>query len=102
MRTLARFVTGRRTKWLVVAAWVVLAVVLAPLGSKLADKTNDSSESSLPKNAKSTRVVRLLQQELPGGQTLTGLVVYHRPAALTAPGTAPPLEDGLHGPWQVP
>jgi putative drug exporter of the RND superfamily len=101
MRTLARFVTGRRTKWLVVAAWVVLAAVMAPLGSKLADKTNDSSESSLPKNAESTRVVRLLQRDFPGGQTLTGLVVYHRPGGLTAADKAKMLEDARNAPRKI-
>jgi putative drug exporter of the RND superfamily len=84
MRHLAAFVAGRRGKWVVIAAWLVLAVIFAPLGSKLADKTNDRTESFLPKDAESTKVVRLLDKQFPGGQTVTGLVVYHRPGGLTA------------------
>jgi putative drug exporter of the RND superfamily len=95
-------VTGRRTKWLVVAAWVVLAVVLAPLGSKLAGKTNDSTESSLPKNAESTRVVHVLEKEFPGGQTITGLIVYSRPGGLTAADRAKILADARNAPREIP
>jgi RND superfamily putative drug exporter len=84
VRTIAAFVTGRRGKWVTIAVWIVLAAIFAPLGSKLADKTNDRTESFLPKGAESTKVVRLLDKEFPGGQTVTGLIVYKRPGGLTA------------------
>src|SRR4051795_3355118 len=93
MRHLAAFVAGRRGKWVVIAAWLVLAVIFAPLGSKLADKTNDRTESFLPKDAESTKVVRLLDKQFPGGQTVTGLIVYHRPAGLTAQDKAKMVAD---------
>jgi RND superfamily putative drug exporter len=84
MRGLASIASGRRTKWLVLLAWVVILFVLAPLGSKLSGKTNDQTESFLPKNAESTKVVKLLKKEFPGGQTVNGLIVYARPGGLTA------------------
>lgn len=84
MRTLAALVTSRRGKWITVLAWVILAAIFAPLGSKLADKTDESTESFLPKDAESTEVVRLLEKEFPGGQTITGLIVYHRSGGLSA------------------
>jgi RND superfamily putative drug exporter len=93
MRHLAAFVTGRRGKWIVIAAWLALAVIFAPLGSKLADKTNDRTESFLPKDAESTKVVRLVDKEFPGGQTVTGLIVYHRPGGLTAEDKAKMVAD---------
>jgi putative drug exporter of the RND superfamily len=83
VRRLASTVAGRRGKWLVIAAWVVLLFVFAPLGSKLADKTRDDTESFLPKNAESTEVVRLLENEFPEGETATGLIVYQREGGLT-------------------
>jgi RND superfamily putative drug exporter len=67
----------------VVAAWVVLLFVFAPLGAKLADKTRDDTESFLPKNAESTEVVRTLEDEFPEGETATGLIVYQREGGLT-------------------
>ena len=87
---------------MVVAAWIVLAAVLAPLGSKLADKTNDSTESSLPKNAESTRVVHLLEKQFPGGQTITGLIVYNRPGGLTAADKAKILADARNAQKKIP
>jgi RND superfamily putative drug exporter len=84
MHTLAGFVTGRRTKWVVVAAWLVLALVMGSVGSKLADVTNDQNESFLPKSAESTKVLEKLNDEFPGGQTRNGLILYQRPGGLTA------------------
>jgi RND superfamily putative drug exporter len=83
MARLARFVTGRRTKWVVLAFWIVLVVVFAPLGSKLADATDDRTESQLPKNAESTEVLRLQQDRFASGQTTNGLIVYQRDGGLT-------------------
>ena len=48
MRKLAEIVAGRRSKWFVILAWVVLLFVLAPLGAKLGDETIDDTQSFLP------------------------------------------------------
>ena len=84
MRALAAFVTGRRTKWLVLVLWVVLAVVFAGPGSKLADETNDQTQSFLPESAESTKVLNLQQDRFPEHQTRDALIVYRRPGGLTA------------------
>ena len=57
MKPLARFVTGRRTKWLVPVVWLVLVVAMQPLGSKLSNITDDRTQSALPKSAESTEVI---------------------------------------------
>ena len=84
MRALAAFVTGPRTKWVVVALWIVLAVVLAGPGGKLADETNNDTESFLPDDAESTRVLRLLNDRFAEGKTTEALIVYRRRGGLTA------------------
>jgi RND superfamily putative drug exporter len=84
MARFARIVAGRRTKWLVLASWIVLVVAFAPLGSKLADATDDRTESQLPKNAESTQVLKLQQERFKSGQRATGLIVYQRDGGLTA------------------
>ena len=84
MGALARFVTGRRTKWVVMAGWVVLLVVMAPLAAKVRDVTSDDFASFLPPNAESTQVQKLLKQQFPSGETSTGLIVYRRAGGLTA------------------
>ena len=66
---LARIVTGRRSKWLVVLVWVVLIVPFGALGSKLADATDNRTESFLPADAESTEALRVQEQRFPGGET---------------------------------
>jgi len=83
MRALASFVTGRRTKWLVVAVWVVLAVVFAGPGSKLADETNNQTQSFLPDSAESTKVLNLQDDRFPQHQTRDALIVYRHKGGLT-------------------
>jgi RND superfamily putative drug exporter len=83
MRAFARFVTGRRTKFVVIAAWIVALLAFGPLAGKLADATEDDFASFLPEAAESTEVQSLLAERFPGGETATGLIVYRREGGLT-------------------
>src|SRR5918998_651265 len=83
MARLARFVAGRRTKWIVPVVWIVLVAIFAPLGSKLADATDDRTEAQLPANAESTEVLKLQADRFKSGQTTTGLIIYQRDGGLT-------------------
>jgi len=84
MSVVARFVSGRRTKWLVIALWIVAVAGLSPLAAKVADVTNDETASFLPEGSESTRVQELLKDRFPGGETSIGLIVYRREGGLTA------------------
>jgi putative drug exporter of the RND superfamily len=83
MGALARIVTGRRSKWLVVLIWVVLIVPFGLLGFELAGVTDNRTESFLPSDAESTEALRVQERRFPGGETVTGLIVYRRPGGLT-------------------
>jgi putative drug exporter of the RND superfamily len=83
MDALSRFVTGRRSKWVVIGVWIVAVIALSGLGGKLADVTKDDTESFLPKDVESTDVVKQLKADYPGGETSTGLIVYRRKGGLT-------------------
>jgi RND superfamily putative drug exporter len=83
MGALARIVTGRRSKWLVVLVWLILIVPFGALGGKLVDATDNRTESFLPADAESTEALRVQEQRFPGGETVTGLIVYRRPGGLT-------------------
>ena len=83
MRGLASIVAGRRTKWVVLVIWIIAAVVMSPLGSKLSDVTTDNTESFLPSNAESTEVVRTLDHQFPAKETALALVVYQNKDGLT-------------------
>ena len=83
MKYLVALVTGRRTKWAVVAVWVVLAGVFAAPGSKLADETNNQTQSFLPTAAESTKVLDLQKTAFAEHQTRDALIVYRRRGGLT-------------------
>ena len=83
MNSLARFVAGKRGKFVVLAIWIVAFIALTPLGAKLADETQDDTASFLPESAESTEVVELLDSEFESGETTQGLIVYQRDGGLT-------------------
>ena len=83
MEVLARIVTGRRSKWLVVLAWVLATVPFGALGGRLADATDNRTESFLPDEAESTEALRVQERRFAGGETVTGLIVYRRAGGLT-------------------
>ncbi|AXG80957.1 MMPL family transporter [Streptomyces paludis] len=56
IKRLATVPGGRRTKWLVLAAWLILAVGLGPLAGKLGDVEDTSPNAFLPRGAESARV----------------------------------------------
>jgi putative drug exporter of the RND superfamily len=83
LRGLASIVAGRRSKWVILVVWIVAAVAMSPLGSKLADVTTDDTESFLPSKAESTEVVRTLDRDFPAKETALALVVYQNKDGLT-------------------
>lgn len=78
----APLVCGRRSKWVVLALWIVLLVVVAPLARKLMDAEQNDASSWLPGSAESTRVLNLQKDFLP--DTAPAVVIYARPGGLTA------------------
>ena len=83
LESLARFVAGKRGKFIVLGIWIVAFVALTPLGSKLADETQDDTASFLPESAESTEVVNILDEDFESGETTQGLIVYQRDGGLT-------------------
>jgi putative drug exporter of the RND superfamily len=83
MSALASFVSGRRTKLVVIVLWIVAVLALSPLAAKLGDATRDETASFLPAEAESTRVQELLKDRFQGGETTIGLIVYKRGGGLS-------------------
>ena len=88
MKYLVALVTGRRTKWAVIAVWIVLLAIFASPGSKLADETSDETQTFLPDSAESTTVLRILDDRFPEHQTRDALIVYRRRGGWRALGEA--------------
>jgi putative drug exporter of the RND superfamily len=74
-RRIARLPSGRWTKWLFFAFWVVVFAVSGPLAGKLNDAQKNDASAWLPKNAESTQVVNLAKRFTPS-DTFPAVVVY--------------------------
>ncbi|MEU8797278.1 MMPL family transporter [Spirillospora sp. NPDC048819] len=89
---LAGLIAGRRTKWAVLALWVVLLVALGPLAGKLGDVEENDAASWLPAGAESTQVVEL-EEQFRKDETMLAVVVYERAEGITADDRAKAASD---------
>ena len=76
-RQIAGKLTGKITKWIVLAAWVVIFVVASGFAAKLTDVQNNEASSWLPASAESTKVLDELSTTVDPNDIPT-LVVYDR------------------------
>ncbi|MGY0066154.1 MMPL family transporter [Streptomyces sp. QTS137] len=75
-------VCGRRAKWLVLALWLVVLFLTAPLAQKLTDAQDNDAASWLPGSAESTQVLEISGDFRP--EQIPAIVVYARESGLTA------------------
>ena len=76
------FSSSRRGKWIVIAVWLILAVVVVPLAPSLSDVTNNDSSTFLPSDAETTEVDRLVEERFPSDTTPV-ILVFHNPDGLS-------------------
>jgi RND superfamily putative drug exporter len=91
-RTIATFPAGRRTKWIVLAFWIIVVVVAGPLSGKLMGAEKNDATSWLPAKAESTQVLNL-QSHFQSPNVFPADVVYVRPSGLTAADRAKAAAD---------
>src|SRR5262245_40132991 len=83
-RRFAGAVCGRRIKWVVLAVWLGLFVVLGfGFGSKLGDVTDNETVNWLPGSAESTQALQKTAA-FRSDTTLDAVIVYERDSGLTA------------------
>ena len=92
-RQIAGALTGKVTKWVVLATVLVLTVFMAFFSSKLTSVQNNEASSWLPESAESTQVLEELSETVDPNDIPT-LVVYHRDGGLTDADLAAIEEDG--------
>ena len=82
-RQIAGKLTGRVTKWVVLAVWIVIVIAAGSVASKLSDVQDNQASSWLPGSAESTKV---LDKTAPfqDQNDIPTIVVYVRDAGLTA------------------
>src|SRR5262249_1678035 len=89
---IARLICGRRTKWAVLATWVILVVAIGPLAGKLADVQKNDTAQWLPGRAESTQVLQL-QERRQSTRTEPAVIVYERASGVTAADRAKAAAD---------
>ena len=81
-RQIAGRLTGRVTKWVVLAVWIVVLVAAGGLAAKLTGAQNNTSSSWLPGSAESTKALEKLKA-FQDENDLPTVVVYERKSGLT-------------------
>ena len=78
LRAVSSFACGRRSKWVVVGVWVVVAMALFQFQPKLQEATTNENEAFLPENAESTEVNDIVGDDFPDGREVDAIVLYTR------------------------
>ena len=82
MHTLARIVSGRRSKFVVLAAWLVALVAMGPLIGQFESKQRNEPSSFLPEGAESVRALEL-SDRFANGEGVSAIAVLAREDGLT-------------------
>ncbi len=82
-RRFAEAVTGRRGRWLVIAAWLAIGVAGFIGRSHIDGVTAAGQASFLPKNAESTRALDVLQHSQKTGEEVPVVIVFNRVGGLS-------------------
>jgi putative drug exporter of the RND superfamily len=80
----ARTVSGRTARWLLVVVWIVLAGVAGSVGSKLTSVENNDAQTWLPGGAQSLRALNVANEHFGSADISDAVIVYTRAGGLTA------------------
>jgi RND superfamily putative drug exporter len=78
---IARLVCGRWSKWIVLALWVAVLAVAAPMAGKLTGVEKNDNSAWLPGNAEATQVADLQKQFQPD-DIAPAVIVYERASGI--------------------
>ena len=92
-RQIAGTLTGRVSKWIVLAVVLGITVIMAGFSAKLTSVQNNEASSWLPESAESTQVLEELSETVDPNDIPT-LVVYQRDGGLTEDDLAQIEADG--------
>ena len=78
---LAELPGGRRTKWAVVAVWVIVFMAMGPLAGKFEDAQENDPADYLPAKAESVKAIEELE-DFPSGDIADAITVFNRDGGL--------------------
>ena len=82
MNSFARLVSGRRSKFAVLALWLAALAAMGPLIGQFESKQKNEPSSFLPEGAESVRALALSDQ-FPSAEGVAAIAVFSRPEGLT-------------------
>jgi RND superfamily putative drug exporter len=77
-----RLPAGRRTKWLFLAGWTAILLLLGSSALEFNDAQNNKDANYLPQSAESLKAIHI-EEDAFGDELLTGLLVYQNPDGMT-------------------
>lgn len=77
-----RFVAGKRSKWITLLVWTVVAVLLGVIWPAVGDRETNNAQD-LDESKPSVQAAAVAGREFPGGQGLPALIVWHQAGGLT-------------------
>lgn len=80
----ARTVSSRAARWLLLAVWMVLVAVTGSVGSKLNSVENNQAQTWLPGGAQSLQALNLADEHFGSADASDAVIVYTRSGGLTA------------------
>jgi putative drug exporter of the RND superfamily len=98
MRSLARvsaFAAGRRSRWVVIGVWLVLALGLAPLQPELQEEAADESETFMVRGSESAELDAIVDERFSAGSEMAAVIAYQRDGGLTVGDRARIQADAL-------
>jgi putative drug exporter of the RND superfamily len=91
-RRIAALPSGRRTKWAVLAFWVIVIALTGSLAGKLMGAEKNDASAYLPASAESTQALNL-QDHFTAKNLNPAVIVYVRPSGLTQADRAKVAQD---------
>jgi RND superfamily putative drug exporter len=80
----ARAVSGRTARWLLLVLWIVLAGVASSVGNKLTSVENNEAQTWLPAGAQSLQAMNVATEHFGSANVSDAVIVYTRAGGLTA------------------
>jgi RND superfamily putative drug exporter len=81
---LSALASGPRSRWVVVGAWVAVALAMVPLLPKLDREAADESDTFLVRGSESAAVERIVDEEFDRGSEMSAVIAYVRDGGLTS------------------
>src|SRR5918995_4597268 len=98
MRALARLSVlpaGRRSRWLVIGAWLAVALTMTPLQGPLQEEAADESDTFQVRGSESLRAKRLIDERFRRGSEMVAVIVYFREGGISPRDRDRIVEDAL-------